>query len=141
MVMSKVSRSVKEDPGDDGDEERHPRMPDEPENKSRDRGDTQVDPGGETETERNESVALESTHATVDREAAGTCRDAQVEVESTEMCQEVSIVGEKWSAIPHRRSMTKIEDIGQRTSADDDIVPWTPHYHPPPFPMPDEPAQ
>ena len=67
MVMLKVSRSVKEDPGDDGDEERHPRMPDEPENKSRDRGDTQVDPGGETETERNESVALESMQRSTER--------------------------------------------------------------------------
>lgn len=56
----------------------------------------------------------------------------RVEVESVEM---------RRSALAHSRSTPGANENDQRTSEDEDDVPGTPDHHPPPLPMPDQPAR
>ena len=84
--VSKALREVEDGPGEDGDEERRPRRPDEPPGEpqveSAGPTDVEVEPGGETgEVECNKCAARENADADVDGEVAWACRDADVEVE------------------------------------------------------------
>ena len=84
--VSKALREVEDGPGEDGDEERRPRRPDEPPGEpqveSAGPTDVEVEPGGETgEVECNRCAARENADADVDGEVAWACRDADVEVE------------------------------------------------------------
>jgi hypothetical protein len=70
LVESNTSKNVEDGAGEDDDEERRAGElygpPDEPCNESRDPEDVQVDPGGDTDVKRNESVAPESADTVID---------------------------------------------------------------------------
>ena len=139
--LSKASRGVQEGPDDDDDEGR-PGVPDEPSDEpsveSRGPADVQVEPGGETEAERNGCVVHEDTDAAVDGEVARAYQDAEVEVESAETHREASVEAEEWSASAHERSTATDEENDQRTSTNVNDVPEDPPDPPPP---PDEAAK
>ena len=127
--------------GDDGDEERRPgkpeKPPDRPPVESTEPADIQVEPGGETDAERNGSVAHESADAGVDGEVVGMCQDVQDEAERSRTRRGDPIEGERPSALAHGQS-TRADEDDQRTQTVDDDVPEGPPEPPPP---PDEPAQ
>ena len=81
LRVSRASTEGAEAAGDDGDEERRPVKPNEPPDRpqveSTDPANIQVEPGGETDAERNGSVAHESADAGVDGEVVGMRRDVQ----------------------------------------------------------------
>ena len=139
-----TSRSVQEGPGDGDDEERWPGVLDEPSDEPsvecQDPAGMQVDPGGETKPERNESAALESADTEANGRVAGACRDAQVMGESAGTRRGASIEAEEWSASTHARSTTRAEENGQRTSTGVDDAPRAPPEPPQPPEPPDEAA-
>ena len=143
-AASKTSRSVQEGPSNGDDEECRPGVPDEPfDEPSVERQDpagVQVDPGGKTKAERNESAALESADAEADGRVAGVCRDTQVMGESAGTRREASIEAEEWSASTHARSTTRAEENGQRTSTGVNDAPRAPPEPPQPPQPPDEAA-
>ena len=141
-----ASRGVQDSPGDGDDEERRPGVPDEPSDEPiaerRGPAGIQVEPGGETsEAERIGSVALESADAEVDGGVAGSRRDTEVEGESPQARREASVEGARARATAHARSLTAVEEDGQRTVPDDDDAPGAPPEPPPPLTSPDEPAR
>ena len=139
--VSRASVEGTEAAGDDGDEERRPGKPDEPPDtpqvKSTEPADTQVEPGGETDTERNRSVAHESADAGVDGEVVGTSRDVQNEAETSRTRRGDPIEGERPSALARGQSTMKADEDDQRNEAIIDDLPIGPPDPPPP---PDEPA-
>jgi hypothetical protein len=136
--VSESSRDVDEDPGEVGGEERRPGVPDEPFDEPnvepRDLQSVQVEPGGDTEAERNRCATLESADAEIDGRVVGTCRDAQVEVESAR-------TRVRGSTTAYARSTTAVDENGQRSEMDVEDAPEDPPESPPPMPMPDEPAR
>jgi hypothetical protein len=131
-----ASRSVEEGAGEDVDEERRAGRPDEPPDRpyveTREPKDVQVEPGGETEAERNGCATLESADTEIDGRVVGTCRDVQVEVESARMRV-------RGSATAYARSTTAVDEKGQRSEMDVEDAPEDPPESPPP--MPDEPPR
>jgi hypothetical protein len=127
-----------EGPGEGDDEERRPGVPDEPFDEPnvelRDPQSVQVEPGGDTDAERNRCATLESADAEIDGRVVGTCRDAQVEVESAR-------TRVRGSATAYARSTTAVDENGQRSEMDVEDAPEDPPESPPPMPMPDEPAR
>ena len=87
-AMSKASRGVEESPGEVVDKERRPGTPDEPPGKPQVESGVptgvEVEPGGETNVERDGSAAHEDTDATTDGRAEEAHGDVHVEVESAE---------------------------------------------------------
>jgi hypothetical protein len=71
-VESNASRDFEEGAGEDDDDERRAgeRTPRRAYLESRDPEDVQVDPGGDTDVKRNESVAPESADTVIDGEVA-----------------------------------------------------------------------
>lgn len=86
---SRVLREVKEDPGEDRNEQHQPWRPDEPPSdsmaESRDCTVVQVEPGGETNVEQNGGTAHKDVDAVADSREEEALQKLQVEVESVEM--------------------------------------------------------
>jgi hypothetical protein len=135
--VSESSRDVDEDPGEVGGEERRPARPDESPVEPR---GVQVEPGGETgEAERSKRAAHEDADAEVDGEVVGTRRDAQVEVESTQMRCDTTSEGERARATVHTQSTATDDENDQRSEMHVDNVPEDPPDPSPSLPMPDQP--
>ena len=81
-------------------------------------GDVEAEPGGGIETDRNESIALESRDAKADGKVLWMHRDVQVEVEDPRMQGNVSIEGARERTAAHARSMTYVDEGYQHTLAD-----------------------
>ena len=139
-AMSKDSRSVEEDPGEVGHDENQPgkfkEPPDELQVKLRDPTGFQVEPGGETGVERDESAPHKDADARTNGMAEEAHDDVQDEAERSATCRNASIKGERGSALAQGQSTTADEPTDQRTSTIVDDVPEDPPVPPPPLERP-----
>ena len=135
--QSKASRGIEESLGVDGDEERRPGWPDEPPDKPygapHDPKDVQVEPGGETVARRSGSAAHKDADVRVDGRAEEAHGAVQFEAERSATCPNMSIEGERGSALAQGQSTTTVEENNQRTSPDMEDVPEDPPEPPPPL--------
>ena len=104
-------------------------MPDEPLNKPQveSRGPTgvEVEPGGETNVERDRSATHEDADVRTDGMAEEAHGGMQDEAERSATCRNASIEGERGSALAQGRSTTTDEEIDQHNEAivdDVDII-------------------
>ena len=109
-AVSEAYRGIKEGPGEVVDEENQPGIPDEPHSEPQVESGVptgvEVEPGGETDVERDRSAGHEDVDATTDGRAEEAHSNVHVKVESAETRQDEPIVGERWSMSAHARSTT-----------------------------------
>ena len=136
--MSGVSRGSAWGTGDDGVETRRVMKPSKAQVESRDPTGVQVKPGGETNVERNGSAMHEDTDMTVNGIAEEAHSGMQDEAERLATCRNVSIEGERGSALAQGQLMTTDKEDNQHSETSVDDIPEDP---PDPSPSPDQPVQ
>ena len=144
MRWSKALRGVEESPDEDGSDECRPGMPDEapdePSHETLDPSTVQVEPGGETAVEQDRSAARTDADAMIDDRAEEAHDAVQDEAERSATCPNMSIEGERGSALAQGQSTTTDKPDNQRSETSVDNIPRAPPEPPPPVHTPDKPT-